>query len=103
MPQPALEGGVLTTGLPVKSLQICSAKISSFCVPGVGVGERGNFMMARGWSLTLEHLNVFPACFIFLSQALRVLNKKVKSLSRIRLLVTPMDCSPLGFSSHGIF
>ena len=28
---------------------------------------------------------------------------KVKLLSRVRLLVTPMDCSPPGSSVHGIF
>ena len=60
------------------------------------------FMMPGGWVLTLEHLNMFPAHFIFLSQVLRVLNKKVKSLSRIRLLVTPVNCSPPGSSIHGI-
>ena len=29
--------------------------------------------------------------------------RQVKSLSRVRLFVTPMDCSPPGFSIHGIF
>ena len=59
-------------------------------------------MTPGGWALTLEHLKVFTAHFIFLSQTLRVLNKKVKSLSRIRLLVTPVNHSPPGSSIHGI-
>ena len=33
-------------------------------------------MTAGGWALTLEHLNVFLAHFIFLSQALRILIRK---------------------------
>ena len=38
----------------------------------------------------------------FLLQCMKV-KRKVKLLSHVRLLATPMECSPPGFSAHGIF
>ena len=43
--------------------------------------------------------NTGVGCHFFL-QCMKV---KVKSLSPVRLLATPMDCSPPGSSAHGIF
>ena len=38
-----------------------------------------------------------------LHNTVNALKMKVKSLSRVQLFVTPMNCSLPGFSIHGIF
>ena len=47
-------------------------------------------------------LNVSLLHFSFLKNSKKKKKKKVKSLSHVRLFVTPMDCSLPGSSVHGI-